>query len=177
MFTTNSNCSITPHAANPSLMQGKYWSDYVRIRTAKFSCASGIDSVTRLPFLKECNLRNLFFLFFFGFPFFPQWLDSLFETSKIIFPGFRSNIIGHIPAYQARLESWLTSVNFHGKLWKPCYSAAKDGWDSSIFHEKCDGKGATLTIARFNNTIFGGFTDHSWGSMLLEWNSHSWQNS
>nr|XP_058971065.1 uncharacterized protein LOC131797458 [Pocillopora verrucosa] len=99
MFTTNSNCSITPHAANPSLMQ-----------------------------------------------------------------GFRSDIIGHIPAYQARLESWLTSVNFHGKLWKPCYSAAKDGWDSSTFHEKCDGKGATLTIARFNNTIFGGFTDHSWGS-------------
>jgi len=82
-----------------------------------------------------------------------------------LFLDFRSDIIGHISAYKERLESWLTSVDFQGKLWKPCYSSARDDWDSGVFHTNCDGKGATLTIARFNNTIFGGFADHSWGSM------------
>lgn len=81
---------------------------------------------------------------------------------------FRSAIVGHILGYKARLESWLTSVNFQGRLWKPCYSSARDGWDSGIFHQKCDGKGATLTVARANNTIFGGFTDHSWGGMTVK---------
>lgn len=77
---------------------------------------------------------------------------------------FRSAIIGHIPAYKARLESWLTLAGFQGNLWKPCYKAARDGWSNGIFHQKCDGLGATVTIARVNNTVFGGFADQSWGS-------------
>jgi len=39
------------------------------------------------------------------------------------------------------------------------YRASRDGFEASKFHEKCDNKGATLTIIR--NTIgriFGGFT-------------------
>ena len=88
-------------------------------------------------------------------------------NKSLLLLDFRSAIIGHIPAYKARLESWLTSVDYQGKLWKPCYSGAKDGWDSGIFHQKCDGKGATLTIARVDNTIFGGFTDQSWESMSV----------
>ena len=97
-----------------------------------------------------------------------QQCFQLSEIKFILFLDFRSDIIGHIPTYKERLESWLTSVNFQGKLWKPCYSDARDGWDSNVFHKNCDGKGPTLTIARFNNTIFGGFADHSWGSMSLK---------
>ena len=88
-----------------------------------------------------------------------------YVNSCLVLSDFRSAIIGHIPAYKARIESWLTSVSFYGKLWKPCYSAVRDGWNSGVFHQKCDGKGATLTVARISNTIFGGFTEQSWGSM------------
>ena len=37
----------------------------------------------------------------------------------------------------------------------------------SAFHEKCDDKGPTLTIARNseNGTVFGGFTPISWQSL------------
>ena len=46
------------------------------------------------------------------------------------------------------------------------YRASEDSFEASAFHEKCDDKGPTLTIARnsLNGTIFGGFTPISWKS-------------
>ena len=44
------------------------------------------------------------------------------------------------------------------------YRATENSFETSAFHEKCDNKGPTLTIARCqeNGTVFGGFTSISW---------------
>ena len=46
---------------------------------------------------------------------------------------------------------------------KLLYQASKDGFDPSIFHAKCDGVSATLTVIKSNNSnIFGGYTAADW---------------
>ena len=47
-----------------------------------------------------------------------------------------------------------------------CYHAETDGWDSTTFHSKCDGKGPTVSIIQVSNYTFGGHTDVSWQGML-----------
>lgn len=44
------------------------------------------------------------------------------------------------------------------------YQATEDGFDAKTFHEKVDGKGVTLVIARStpHNLVFGGFTNIPW---------------
>lgn len=45
------------------------------------------------------------------------------------------------------------------------YKASRDGDKASIFHEKCNGKGATLTLIKNSNGFqFGGFTMANWVS-------------
>jgi hypothetical protein len=43
------------------------------------------------------------------------------------------------------------------------YRATTDGFDSKIFHMKCDGKADTITIIKNNfNYVFGGYTSATW---------------
>ncbi|XP_068750756.1 uncharacterized protein [Montipora capricornis] len=44
------------------------------------------------------------------------------------------------------------------------YRATVDGWKSFVFHNQCDNKGPTVTIARKDSYLFGGFADESWES-------------
>jgi hypothetical protein len=45
------------------------------------------------------------------------------------------------------------------------YRATRDGFEGSVFHEKCDGKENTITIIETNgNYVFGGFTAAKWAS-------------
>jgi hypothetical protein len=45
------------------------------------------------------------------------------------------------------------------------YKASRDGFDANTFHNRCDNKGPTLTIARSdNNYLFGGYTSVAWTS-------------
>ena len=44
------------------------------------------------------------------------------------------------------------------------YRASRDGWNVSDFHDKCDGKGATITVVRCGQYLFGGFTRIPWSS-------------
>ncbi len=45
------------------------------------------------------------------------------------------------------------------------YRATRDGFESSAFHEKCDGKAKTMTIIKTkSNYVFGGYTAASWDS-------------
>ena len=49
------------------------------------------------------------------------------------------------------------------------YRGSKDGFQSKIFHQKCDKKGETLTIIKSSdNYIFGGYTEINWDSTV--WN-------
>ena len=51
-----------------------------------------------------------------------------------------------------------------------CWHAKTDGSAASTFHDKCDGKGPTVTIIKSGSYIFGGYTDLSWQSEYL-WGS------
>jgi TLD len=48
---------------------------------------------------------------------------------------------------------------------KLLYRGSRDGWNVSDFHNKCDEKGATLTLFHTDkNIICGGYTAFSWKS-------------
>ena len=76
-------------------------------------------------------------------------------------------MIMHISSYQNKLMDWLSTAGFGEKYWVPCYKGPVDGWDYSVFHSKCDGKGPTLTLARKDSYLFGGFADQSWASKIV----------
>ena len=64
------------------------------------------------------------------------------------------------------LSSWLAPVaKGVYSTWKRCWRASVDGWASSTFHSRCDGKGPTVTIIRVGRYIFGGYTSVSWGKL------------
>ena len=47
--------------------------------------------------------------------------------------------------------------------WNLIYRASKDGFESTNFHSKCDGKPNTLIIIKSNNgNVFGGYTEQTW---------------
>ena len=46
------------------------------------------------------------------------------------------------------------------------YRGSEDGFSAKIFHNKCDGKGPTLTIVQSTKrNIFGGFCSILWDSV------------
>ena len=68
--------------------------------------------------------------------------------------------------YVADLQKWIgTNIPADRVL----YLASRDGWSGSEFHERCDGKGSTVSIV-FCRTghIFGGFASRPWSSSGLE---------
>jgi len=68
-------------------------------------------------------------------------------------------------SYMSALNGFLTTVIPQSSPgnWLRCWHAAHDGWDTrKTFHPQCDGKGATVTIVRVGQYIFGGFNDKSW---------------
>ena len=65
--------------------------------------------------------------------------------------------------YLANLTNLLKPFVQIGQDWKLCWRASEDGWHSKRFHFLCDGKGATITIVKVGNYIFGGYTSISWG--------------
>ncbi|XP_078350452.1 uncharacterized protein LOC144635234 isoform X1 [Oculina patagonica] len=58
------------------------------------------------------------------------------------------------------LKSWLPP----GGKWVLLFRASRDGFAAATFHSRCDNKGATVTIVKSGNNIFGGFTEESWTS-------------
>ncbi|CAB4039587.1 Hypothetical predicted protein, partial [Paramuricea clavata] len=44
-----------------------------------------------------------------------------------------------------------------------CWRATLDGWDSRIFHERCDQRGKTITLVKVGKYIFGGYSTYYWG--------------
>ena len=45
---------------------------------------------------------------------------------------------------------------------KLLFRGSENGFSSNEFHKRCDNKGATITIVKSNNHIFGGYTDIPW---------------
>ncbi len=57
-------------------------------------------------------------------------------------------------------------ISFGRRLrWKLLYRASEHGISSENFHRRCDGRGATITlaVAAESRTLIGGFTNIGWG--------------
>ena len=46
--------------------------------------------------------------------------------------------------------------------WVKCWESKVDGSEASVFHKKCDDKGATITLISVGDRIFGGYSDIYW---------------
>ena len=66
------------------------------------------------------------------------------------------------------LREWLPKMG----TWTACWRATRDGWASSTFHSRCDGKSSTLVIVKVvknsKNHIFGGYCTVTWAGSKLE---------
>ena len=51
--------------------------------------------------------------------------------------------------------------------WRLLFRASRDGFAASVFHSKCDHKGATITVVKSGGSIFGGFTENPWKSKIV----------
>ena len=61
---------------------------------------------------------------------------------------------------QLALRTLIGETSTFNLLFRGC----RDGWSPSDFHDKVDGKGATVTLVRTKDGVFGGYTDISWAS-------------
>ena len=71
--------------------------------------------------------------------------------------------------YSEKLLSYLNPVLLSSDRsgFVRCWHAKTDGSAASTFHSNCDGKGPTVTIIKYGDYIFGGYTDVSWHSEYL----------
>ena len=80
-----------------------------------------------------------------------------------------SVIVGNNKNHLTSLRNWLAPVEQSStSVWKRCWRASVDGWASSSFHSRCDGKGPTVTIIRVGRYFFGGYTSLSWGTLKMK---------
>ena len=59
------------------------------------------------------------------------------------------------------LKETLTSASYNYAL---IYRASRNGWAIANFHSCCDNKGPTVTVVKYGNYIFGGYTEQPWES-------------
>jgi hypothetical protein len=61
---------------------------------------------------------------------------------------------------EATLQNWLGSNYYGVKI----YTKSIDGASGSVFHQKCNGQGPTITLIRNsqNNVVFGGYSNGDW---------------
>ena len=76
-----------------------------------------------------------------------------------------SEILKNEPVeFENRMIEWLPKTG----NWSICWRATRDGWASSTFHSRCDGKSSTLTIVQViknsKTYVFGGYTTVPWSS-------------
>ena len=84
------------------------------------------------------------------------WIKDL-EVYSII------ELLSIPPIIQKVSSEWMKKPIKSVKL---LYNASKDGWTVSKFHELCDGKGPTITIATLQDgRIVGAYSPISWGTV------------
>ena len=63
-------------------------------------------------------------------------------------------------------SEWVKPTLIGDRTMRLLYRGSEDGFDSEVFHQKCDGLSPTLTVARSKvyNRVFGGYTEQPWKS-------------
>ena len=75
-----------------------------------------------------------------------------------------SVILSRNKTYEPKLKEFLKPVVGDNRQWKLCFRASIHGWNGKTFHNRCDGKRDTVTIARNGENVFGGYVDTAWGN-------------
>jgi len=60
------------------------------------------------------------------------------------------------------IDSEIANSLLPNKKFTLLYRASRDGFDSTVFNDKCSKKGPTLVVVKANDRIAGGFTPVSW---------------
>ena len=81
-------------------------------------------------------------------------------ASSSILDNSLKHYIGTLSSYLHPVLTYFSSSKFIR-----CYHAQTDGWDSTTFRSKCDGKGPAVSIIKVDNYTIGGYSDVSWKSM------------
>eukprot|EP01043_Picozoa_sp_COSAG02_P038348 COSAG02_NODE_2948_length_7680_cov_7.843029_3_plen_840_part_00 len=128
--------------------------DQLRLR----AMCQGDDALPPSPFVKKSersDFKNIVEYYF------PGELAASISDFKYT-PEFkvRSSII-QSPEHVQALGQWMAEDGVTGSL-QLLYRASAHGWTSQNFHQHCDNKGATLTVIKTRNAIFGGFVSDSW---------------
>ncbi|XP_028403045.1 uncharacterized protein LOC114525810 [Dendronephthya gigantea] len=87
--------------------------------------------------------------------------------------GLQSKILPESDLHYPTLLKWLDTAAFDISDWLLCYHHAGPGMDTDDFHERCDYVGATLTLVRVGENVFGGFSNENWGGSSRHLASHS----
>ncbi|MBI2391143.1 MAG: TLD domain-containing protein [Deltaproteobacteria bacterium] len=79
--------------------------------------------------------------------------------------GFPGSAIIDVAA-GAKINAWIGTP---AQIWTRCYSKIANGASASTFHSLCDGKGATVSVARLNSSgtirVMGGYNTSSWSTV------------
>lgn len=59
----------------------------------------------------------------------------------------------------------LKQTQLQNRKLKVIYNAKKDGWDARLFHQKVDGKGASVVLAKVRGQWIGGYNPRGWASL------------
>eukprot|EP00527_Entomoneis_sp_CCMP2396_P008636 CAMPEP_0198154192 /NCGR_PEP_ID=MMETSP1443-20131203/67684_1 /TAXON_ID=186043 /ORGANISM="Entomoneis sp., Strain CCMP2396" /LENGTH=220 /DNA_ID=CAMNT_0043820819 /DNA_START=32 /DNA_END=694 /DNA_ORIENTATION=+ len=88
---------------------------------------------------------------------YPEATWATYELSNIAFPmEFGDAAFVRPLMKQTQLEYRRLQV---------AYDANKDGYNPKIFHQKMDGKGASVVLAKANGQWFGGYNPRGWASL------------
>ena len=82
-----------------------------------------------------------------------------------------SSILDNSPKYYIGTISYYLHpvlTNLSSSKFIKCYHAQTDGWNSTTFHSKCNGKGPTISVIQFGNYTFRGYTNASWQVMHFQ---------
>ena len=71
-------------------------------------------------------------------------------------------MLGQNTDYVNHLSNWVDAVPTSDAKWVRCFEGKRDSWSAYVFHEKCDTKGPTVTLAKHGEYVFGAFSDVPW---------------
>lgn len=80
--------------------------------------------------------------------------------------GLPSKILPESDAYYLTLLKWLDAASSGVSDWLLCYNGSN--LDAAAFHKGCDYLGATVTLVRVGDYVFGGFSNENWGGIKIQ---------
>ena len=89
--------------------------------------------------------------------------DTSYPESKPATYELRPGTFGFGP--ETIVQPLLKQTQLQNRKLKVIYNAQKDGWDARKFHQKVDGKGASVVLAKIKGQWIGGYNPRGWASL------------